>query len=523
MFEVVIIGAGVVGAAIARELSRYRISTCLIERGSDVAMGASKANSGIVHAGYDPEPGSIMAKTNIQANVLFEKLCEELDVRLKKNGSLVIALEDKEREGLIELYERGKKNGSWGLHLIDANEVKRLEPAVNENVIEGLYAPNSAIVCPYELTIALAENAVMNGVKIMLNTEVKGISKDSNGIFKIEVLKRGTKGVLKDVSNVGSNVGDGEEEESEEAKEIGKRLVIESKYVINAAGLNAGKISACAGAEKYEIKGRKGEYFLLDKYAGKIVKHTIFGVPGKMGKGVLVAPTVDGNLLVGPNAKDVEDDDVSTTYEGLEEVWSAGTKLVPSLERKKTITTFSGIRAMPPERDGKRDFIVEMSKKLDGFINVVGICSPGLSASPAIALMVVKILEDNGCKLSLKGSEFIERRKSIPRFRELSNEDREALIRKDTRYGRVICRCETVTEGEIVEALHRPFVSGTIDGVKRRVRAGMGRCQGGFCSPKVLSIISRELSISPLEVCKSGLGSNILVGETKSKGEMSER
>ncbi|MEM2899800.1 MAG: NAD(P)/FAD-dependent oxidoreductase, partial [Thermoplasmata archaeon] len=470
MFDIVVIGGGVIGTSIARELSKYKVSICLVERGPDVAMGASKANSGIIHAGFDPEPGTLIARTNIQANMLYEKLCEELDVRLKKNGRLVIAFDEKEREALHELYDRGKKNGAWGLHLVDSNEIKKMEPAVNENVVGGLYAPNSAIVCPYELTIALAENAVMNGVKIMLNTEVTGISKDSKGMFKVEVLDLG---------------GD------KERKGIEKKGRIECRYVINAAGLSAGKISACAGAEEYEIKGRKGEYFLLDKYAGKTVRHTIFGVPGKMGKGVLVAPTIDGNLLVGPNAKDVEDDDVSTTLEGLEEVWSAGTRLVPSLDRKATITTFSGIRAIPPERDGKRDFIVEMSNKLRGFVNVAGICSPGLSGAPAIAKMVVRIIEEDGFKLVCKGSDFISVRKGIPRFRELSNEERMDLIRKDSRFGRVVCRCETVTEGEIVEALHRPFVSGTIDGIKRRVRAGMGRCQGGFCGPRVVSIISR--------------------------------
>ncbi len=491
MFDVAIIGAGVVGSAIARELSRYRLSICLIEKGPDVAIGTSKANSAIVHAGFDPEPGSLMAKTNVEGLEMFEPLCRELDVHFKRIGALVVAFDDKERKELDKLRARGRKNCVRELRIIEREELKELEPSISKDALAALSAPTAGITCPYELTVALAENAVTNGANIRLDTEVVGITRNPEGIFKLE-----TRNVLD-----------------------GKKATIECRCVVNAAGLSAGKISEMACGEKFEIKPRKGEYFLLDKAAGSTVKSTVFGTPSVKGKGVLITPTVDGNLLVGPNAKDVDDsDDVSTTVEGLEEVWRGAMRLVPGLERSLTITAFSGIRAHPPERNGKVDFIIENSSKVLGLVNVAGICSPGLSSSPAIAVRVVKLIKDY-IKLESKGNDFIPTRKHIPRFRELPHSMRESLVRSDARYGRVVCRCETVTEAEVIEALHRPIVSANLDAIKRRVRAGMGRCQGGFCGPRIVAIISRELGISPTEVRKSGMGSNILVGKTKSVNE----
>lgn len=476
MYDVAIIGAGVVGCAIARELSKYKIKVCVLEKEGDVASGTSKANSAIVHSGYDAKPGTLKGRLNARGNMLFDELSSELDFHFKRNGSLVLAFHNDDISNLEELLLRGQSNGIQGLKILTKQEVLDLEPNVSEEVKAALYAPSGGITCPYEMTWALAENAAANGVKIFLENEVKRLKKVDDGTFLISI------------------------EEGE----------IQSKYVINAAGLYADDISKSIGAEDFDIRPRKGEYVLLDKEVGGLVRHTLFCVPGIMGKGILVTPTVDGNLLLGPNAHDIMDKmDTSTSDSGLNEVIAGAIRTIPSVPVRTVITSFAGLRAISGD-----DFIIEESNKVKGFINVAGICSPGLTAAPAIAEYVREILEAAGLNL-VKNQKFNPKRTAIPRFRELDNKSREELIKKNPLFGRVICRCEMVTEAEIVEAIRRPCGATNVDAVKRRVRAGMGRCQGGFCSPRVVDILSRELGIPLTEVTKSGRGSYILSGTTR--------
>ncbi|MCG0275404.1 MAG: NAD(P)/FAD-dependent oxidoreductase [Thermosediminibacteraceae bacterium] len=477
MVDVVIIGGGVVGCMIARELSRYQLKTVLLEKEDDVASGTSKANSAIVHAGYDPKPGTLKAKLNVRGNPLFDKICSELDVPFKRIGSLVVSLTEEEDRVLEELLERGKKNGVPGLKIINREELLKMEPNVNKKARAALYAPTAGIICPYELTIALAENACQNGVEIKLNSKVVGIKVVNNGELAV----------------------------------MTPTETIHTRYVINAAGLYADEISKMAGAEEYRITPRKGEYLLFDKRFGNIVNRIIFPTPSKISKGILVCPTVDGNFFIGPNSNDVtEKDDVAVTPEGIEEIIKGAQKLVPELPLNHVITSFAGLRAV----SDTDDFIIGASKKVRGFINVGGIQSPGLSAAPAIAEMVLEILKEEGLSLKEK-RDYNPERPRVYKFRQMNNEERRELIRKNPAYGRVICRCETVTEGEIIDAIRRPVGARSLDAVKRRTRAGMGRCQGGFCSPRVIEILSRELGISPLEITKCGCGSEILKGRTK--------
>lgn len=477
MEDIVIIGAGVVGCSIARELSKYDLNITVVEKEEDVACGTSKANSAIVHAGFDAAPGTWKAKLNVKGNKLFPALCEELDVPFVINGSLVVAVSEEEEKALEDLLERGRTNGVERLRIIGRDELLDLEPNLSPNVRAALDAPTGALVCPYELTIALAENANQNGVKFWLNAPVTGIE------------------VLEDKSMLVKT----------------PKGTIQTKYVINAAGLFADEISKMAGAEEYTITPRKGEYLIFDKQFGDLVKRAIFPTPTKISKGILVCPTVDGNVFIGPNSNNIEDkNDTSVGAPGIEEIITGGRKLVPNLPLKNVITSFAGLRAV----SNTNDFIIEASKLVKGFINVGGIQSPGLSSAPAIALMVKDILEEEGLALKEKPN-FIPHRPKKVRFRELDNQQRKKLIEENPAYGHVICRCETITEAEIVDAIRRPVGARSIDAVKRRTRAGMGRCQGGFCSPRVLEILQRELGIDPLEVTKKGPGSNILVGYIK--------
>ncbi|KXG76969.1 L-2-hydroxyglutarate oxidase LhgO [Fervidicola ferrireducens] len=477
MVDVVIIGGGVVGCMIARELSRYQLKTVLLEKEDDVASGTSKANSAIIHAGYDAKPGTLKAKLNVRGNPLFDKICSELDVPFKRIGSLVVALNEEEIRVLEELMERGKTNGVPGLEIISREKLLEMEPNINRQARAALYAPTAGIICPYELTIALAENACQNGVEIKLNSPVLGIGVENEGVLAVRT--------------------PGE--------------TIYTRYIINAAGLFADEISRMAGAEDYRITPRKGEYLIFDRRFGGIVSRAIFPTPTKISKGILVCPTVDGNFFIGPNSNDVrEKDDVAVTQQGIEEIIKGARKLVPDLPLKHVIASFAGLRAV----SDTDDFVIMASKKVKGFINVGGIQSPGLSSAPAIAEMVLEILKEEGLELKEK-SDYNPERPRIFKFRHLSSEEKRELIRKNPAYGRVICRCETVTEGEIIDAIRRPVGARSLDAVKRRTRAGMGRCQGGFCLPRVVEILARELGISPLEVTKSGSGSEILKGRTK--------
>ncbi|MBR9648233.1 NAD(P)/FAD-dependent oxidoreductase [Clostridium tyrobutyricum] len=475
MFDVTIIGSGVIGSIVARELSRYKLNICVIEADSDVANGTSKANSAIVHAGFDAKPDTLKGKLNAKGNKMFDRLSEELDFPFKRIGSLVLCFDENDMDNLRKLKEQGEKNGVPNLEILSGDKVRELEPNLSKKVVAALYAPTGAIVCPYEMTIALAENAADNGVEFKLDTKVLDVKKD-NDTYTIKTDKG----------------------------------FVESKLVINAAGVFADEINNMVSSNKMHIIPRKGQYCLFDKAVGNTVSRTIFQLPTKMGKGVLVTPTVDGNLLIGPNAEDIGDkEDLATTSTGMDFIIEKAGLSINQVPMRQLITSFSGLRAHSVEGD----FIIGEAEDAKGFINAAGIESPGLSSAPSIAELikdiVVERLNPN------KNDKFNPIRKGIPKFREMTNEDRKKLIAEDDRYGKIICRCETVTEGEIVNSINRTLGARSLDGVKKRTRAGMGRCQSGFCAPKVVEILARELHISPEDVTKFGKHSNILVGKDK--------
>lgn len=475
-YDVAVIGAGVVGSLITRELSKYNIKVALLERCNDCAMGATKANSAIVHAGFDAMPGTLKAKLNVRGVELMKKVCGELNVPLKNNGALVVAFSEDEIPHLEELKKRGEKNGVPDLRVVGKEELAELEPNIGETAVGALVAPTSSIVCPYELTIAAVENAVTNGAQFLRNCEVTGIDY-SDGEFKLS-----------------TSLGE-----------------ITAEYVINAAGVHSGEIASLIGDESIEIVVRHGDYYLLDKSQGTLVSRTIFQCPTKMGKGVLVSPTVDGNLIVGPSAEDIENgDDVATTTVGLNKIYNSAIKSVPAVSLRNAITSFSGNRAHPTTDD----FIIGSSKVNEKFINAAGIESPGLSSAPAIAEMVEGIINELSGGFEKKG-DFNPIRPEPVRFRNMTTEERAKLIEKNKAYGRIICRCETITEGEILDAIHAPAGARDVDGVKRRTRAGMGRCQGGFCGSKVVEILARELGTEMNEITKFGGQSKIMYDRTK--------
>ena len=475
-YDVAVIGAGVVGSLITRELSKYNIRIALLERCNDCAMGATKANSAIVHAGFDAKPGTLKAKLNVRGVELMKKFCKELNVPLKNNGALVVAFSEEEIPHLEELLKRGEQNGVPELRIVKRDELKQLEPNIGDTAVGALVAPTSSIVCPYELTIAGVENAVTNGAEFIRNCEVTGI-KSENEEFVLS-----------------TTAGE-----------------ITAKYVINAAGVHSGKIAKLIGDNSVEIIVRHGDYYLLDKSQGTLASHTVFQCPTKMGKGVLVSPTVDGTLIVGPSASDIDDgDDVATTAEGLDKIYNAATKSVPAVSLRNAITSFSGNRAHP----ATDDFIIGSSDVNRNFINVAGIESPGLSSAPAIAEMVEGIMTELTGGMEKKEN-FDPIRPEPVRFRHMSTEERAKLIEKNKAYGRIVCRCETITEGEILDAIHAPAGARDVDGVKRRTRAGMGRCQGGFCGSKVVEILARELGVPMNEITKFGGESKIMYDRTK--------
>lgn len=477
-YDVVIIGAGVTGCAVARELSKFKLKVAVLEKEEDVCCGTSKANSAIVHAGFDAKPGSMKAKMNLRGSRQMENLSKELDFPYRKNGSLVVCFKEEDIEKLEELKIRGEQNGVEGLRIIQKEELHKLEKNLSENVVAALEAPTGAIVCPFELTIALAENANVNGVEFYFNTEVKAIKKEEEG-YEIETEEK----------------------------------TYRTSCIVNAAGVYADVWNNCVSKNKLSITPRKGEYCLLDKSEGNFVSHTIFQLPTKMGKGVLITPTVHGNLLTGPTAEDIEEKEgVYTTADGLNKVKILAKQSASNLAYHKTITSFAGLRAT----EKNEDFIIGEAEDALGFFNAAGIESPGLSSAPAIGEFLAEKIAD---KLKAeKKDDFIAKRKGIPCVAEATPEELMKLIEKNPAFGTVICRCETITEGEILEAIHRPLGAKSLDGVKRRTRAGMGRCQSGFCSPRVMEILARELGIDPLELTKSGKNSTLLaekIGEEK--------
>ena len=476
MIDITIIGGGVVGCLIGRELSRYRVKTLLVEKDSDVANGTTKANSAIVHAGFDASPGTLKARFNVEGNAMYDRVCGELGVPLKRNGSLVLAFGKEELPELYTLMDRGKRNGVPSLELLSGDEVRRREPRISKEVVEALYAPTGGIVGPWELAIAAAENAVDNGMELMLDSEVTAIDRIEGG-YRVTAGGR----------------------------------TVESKVVINCAGLYSDRIHDLVSEPCFRIIPRRGEYFVLDRSEGSFVSHTIFQCPTPNGKGVLISPTVHGNLIIGPNAEQVKDPEhVETTAAGLKSVRDAASRSCDGVAYNTVITSFAGVRSTPDTND----FIIGEAKGAPGFFDAAGIESPGLTSAPAIAVHVSALVR------SYLGNppanpDFNPVRRPMVHFARLGGEEKAAWIKKDPRFGRIVCRCESVTEGEIVDAIHRNAGATTVDGVKRRLRPGTGRCQGGFCGPRVLEILSRELHIPMNEVRKDRPASVLLTGLTK--------
>jgi len=476
VYDVAIIGAGVSGCSAAMELSKYNVKVIILEKGMDVALGATKANSGIVHAGYDCEPGTLMAKLNVRGSEMMEELCENLSVPYKRTGSFVVGFDDEDKEKIKELHDKGIANGVKNMEIIDGDRARQIEKNLSKDVTCALYAKTAAIVSPYELAIGMCENAVDNGAELRYDFEVVKIEKNENFIISSE-------------------------NES-----------IEAKYVVNAAGAFADEISKLAGADDFKIMPRKGEYMLFDKKVDYKVSTVVFQTPSKMGKGVLIAPTVHGNMFIGPNAQDMEDkEDKSTSIEGLDYIKKMAKRSVVNTDYSKVITQFSGIRAV---YDGKKDFYIKNSDVVDNFVHVAGICSPGLSASPAIGVMTRELLQEEGLSL-VKKDNYNPIRKLPKPFSEMNEQEINEAYKKDSRYGRIICRCETVTEAEIVAAIHSKVPALTVDSIKRRTRGTSGRCQGGFCGPRILEILCRELNKEPNEIVKSGKGSNIVASRLR--------
>lgn len=475
MYDVTVIGGGVVGGLMLRELTKYSLSVCLLEAGSDVATGQSAANSGIVHAGHDALPGTNKAKFNMLGNRMMPALAEELGVKYKNNGSLVLAFSEEDVKALEALYQRGLQNGVQGMEIIGKDALRAMEPNVSENAVAALHLPTGGIVCPYELTIAAIGNAMDNGGNLLLDFAVTDVTKKGD-VFTLT------------------------------AKD-GRR--VESRLVINCAGLGSGKIAAMVG-DDIPVGGRRGEYILLDRESGGFVTHTLFATPTKKGKGILITPTVDGNILLGPTAEEIEDGSTATTGVGLSTVMAKAKTMCRDIPFYNTITSFAGVRAYSEQHD----FIMEESKNAPGLFHLAGIESPGLSAAPAIPAYVMETFVKP--RLSpVPNPAFDGRREKDCFFTELSEEEKNEIIARDSAFGKIVCRCEQVTEGEIRRAIRKNPPARTVDAVKRRTRAGMGRCQGGFCQPRVLELIAEELGIPLEEVSKNGGASHLLVGRTK--------
>jgi len=480
MYDIVIIGAGVSGTFIARELSRFQLKVLLLDRQNDVANETTMANSAIIHAGYDAKAGLLKGKFNAQGNAMYDQICDELDVPFKRCGSLVIGFDKSDLETIQELFANGLKNNVPGMRILSYEEIHEMEPNINEKVFCALYAPTAGIISPWELAIALAENAIENGVELRLETTVKGI-KRKNGLYQITT----------------------NQEE------------IDTKYVINCAGVYTDEINNMISEPYFQIHPRKGHYFVLDKDAGSLVNHVIFQCPTKKGKGVLITPTVHGNVLIGPDSEYVDDkESLSTNSNQLEYIKEAGLLTFPSLPFNKIIRSFAGLRAT----SNTGDFIIEEAKGAKGFINVAGFDSPGLSSIPAVAKYVVELM-DGIMGGFIPKVDFNPRRKKVIRFNELSEVEKEQVIKENPSYGKIICRCELVTEAEIVDAIHRKAGALSVKGVKKRTRPGTGRCQGGFCGPRVVEILARELGKNMKDIPYDSTDAYILTRETKNENE----
>ena len=479
MFDVAIIGAGVIGGMIARELSAYELNVCMIESENDVGRGSSSANSAIVHAGFDAKPGTFKARFNVEGSAMMEQVCKELGVKYKRNGSLVVGFGPEDRETLETLLERGRINGVEGLYTAEKEELHKMEPGLADEADCALVAPTGAIICPYELTFAAVGNAMDNGAELLLNFKVSAIGRQNAAKSSYFVV----------------------------TAEDGR--TVEAKNVVNAAGVYSDVIARLAGDASFTVTPRRGEYMVLDKTSGNACSHTIFRTPTKMGKGILITPTVDGNLLLGPTSVNISDkSDVSVTAEGLDKIISQVKQEMPGVNTGSVITSFCGLRAV----GSTGDFII--NNPIPGFFNAAAIESPGLTSSPAIARYMAELIESAGVKLKKKEN-YIRTRRAYHWFRELDTEGRNKAIEKEPEYGHVICRCEKITEGEILNALRQNPKARDLDGIKMRTRAQMGRCQGGFCGPHIVRILAEALGVPFTEITKSGKGSYINVGKTK--------
>lgn len=468
MYDVIVIGGGVTGTATLRELSKYNLKIALLEKQEDVCSGTSKANSAIVHAGFDAKEGTLKAKFNVRGNVLIRQLAKDLEFSFKDNGAFVLCFDKKDEDGLEELYKRGLANGVDGLEIITGDKARELEPNLSKNVVSALWAKTSGIVCPFDMNVALAENALANGAEVYLNTEVKTIEKkDDHYLINGE---------------------------------------LETKCIVNAAGLYGDVLHNLVCEDKVSIHPRKGDYCLFDKEVGNLVSRTIFQLPTKLGKGVLVTPTVHGNLLIGPSASDVDDKEaLNTTKTDLDNIISKAKLSVENLPMNKVITSFSGLRAVGETGD----FIIKESS--DGFFDAIGIESPGLTSAPAIGEYVCQLVVN---KLNAnKKDNFIDKRTGFKHLKDMDKLERAKAIKENPLYGNIICRCEEISEGEIVDAINRPLKATSLDAIKRRTRAGMGRCQAGFCSPKVMEILARELNVPEESICKNNKDSKMVIGK----------
>ena len=475
VYDVIIAGAGVVGGMLARELSRYKLNICILEKENDVACGASSANSGIVHGGYDPEPGTLKAELNTIAVSKLYATADALNVPYIKNGSMVCAFSEQENETIQMLYQRGLENKISDLEVLSGDEARVIEPQLSKEITSVLHVKNAGIICPYQLTVAAVGNAMDNGAELKLNFEIASIEK-ADGEFVVKST-------------------DGE--------------CVTGKYLINCAGAGADRIAKLANDDSFTIIPRAGEYMLMDKTEGTRVRHTIFQVPTVEGKGILVSPTVDGNLLLGPTAAVVKDgDSTETTAAGLEVVQKLALKSVPGVNLRSVITSFSGVRSSV--KGG--DFIIGFSEKTENLLNVAAIDSPGLTCCVAIAEYAVNIMKNAGIELVEKEG-FNPCRQDVHAFHKMNDEEKNAYIQQNPEFGKIVCRCEGITEGEILQAIRMNPSATDVDGVKRRTRSGMGRCQGGFCGPSVMRLIARELGILKEQVTKSGKGSEIVIGK----------
>ena len=471
MIDVLIIGCGIVGAAAAYELSRYDLKVRAIDKLLDIAGETTRANSGLIHAGFDPEPGTQMAKLNVRGSQLAKELCTKLDIPYKQNGAFVLGFDDRDKSVIEKLYQSGVKNNVPDLEIISGEKARELEPSLSKEVKCALHAPSAAIISPWDFAVALAETAARNGVEFNLGAEVTGISKTNAGY------------------TVTTSKGE-----------------IQAKVVVNAAGLYADKVHGMYKKPDFKILPSRGQYYLLDKTAGNTVTRTIFQCPTKYGKGILVTPTVHGNLLVGPSSEDVDcPGDAGTDRQSLDAVWETAAKSVPGLSMRDNIRNFAGVRAIADTND----FIIREAGA--DFYDLAGIKSPGLSAAPAIAEELIDLLKSSSAVNLSPKKEFIDKR-SVTRFRYLNSKERADVIRKNPAYGRIVCRCEGITEGEILDAFNSPIPPTTVDGIKRRCHAGMGRCQGGFCAPRIIELISKQFGIAPTEVLKDRAGSYIITG-----------